>query len=83
MVFCYFLGFFWIVVLVVLVVLVYFFFFLYFVDFIVIKNGVDIKCIYLVYYGKYNIIRWFMFVFLLKLFVYELGMNIDFFFLFF
>lgn len=51
MVFCYLLGFSWIVASVVLAVPVYLLSLLYFADFTVTKNGVDTKCIYLVHYG--------------------------------
>lgn len=77
MVFCYLLGFSWIVASVVLAVPVYLLSLLYFADFTVTKNGVDTKCINLVHYGGYNTIRRFMFAFLLKSFVYESGINID------
>lgn len=55
MVFCYILGFSWILASVVLAVPVYLLSLLYFADFTVTKNGgVDTKCINLVHYGKYN-----------------------------
>lgn len=76
MVFCYILGFSWILASVVLAVPVYLLSLLYFADFTVTKNGgVDTKCINLVHYGKYNMKDVLCLHILLKSDIYEWGTN--------